>query len=214
MLGVFIQEQLPGYAIGPVEGDGMCMLHAFHKGINNTLKEDTTLDEIAVNLRKEILLNNQKYQSFSDKAVNVLVELEKFLSDPLKYNNSDTYDLFLIALGKAYYVNIVAYESNSKKCWIKDYTNKRRRSKFRLYFAKTLSEHIDPILPLSVSGDIAITGFVPGVHPETEQEDNISDDDSVIIIEEPSSSVTVVSTQVKSKYGNSFFFFYFHFEIR
>ena len=59
MLGVFIQEQLPGYAISPVKGDGMCMLHAFHKGINNTLEEDTTLDEIAVNLRKEILLNNQ-----------------------------------------------------------------------------------------------------------------------------------------------------------
>ena len=35
------------------------MLHAFHRGINNTVGEDTTLDQIAANLRKEFLLNNQ-----------------------------------------------------------------------------------------------------------------------------------------------------------
>ena len=59
----------------------------------------------------------------------------------------------------------VVCKSNSEKCWITDYINEERASKVILYFAKTLSEHIDPILPVPFSNlddDIEITAFVPG----------------------------------------------------
>ena len=112
------------------------MLHAFHKGINTALGKAIPVDAITTNLRKEFITNYKSYQSFSDDSVNVLVELEKFLSDPLRYYNSDVSDFFLIAFGKAYDANIVVYKSNSEKCWITDYTNEERASKVTLYFAK------------------------------------------------------------------------------
>ena len=101
--------------MNPVAGDRICMLHAFHKGINTALGKAIPLDEITTNLRKEFLTNCKSYQSFSDDSFNILVELEKFLSDPLRYYNSDTFIFFLIALGKAYDANIVVYKSNSEK---------------------------------------------------------------------------------------------------
>ena len=93
----------------------MCMLHAFHKGIKTALGKAIPLDEITTNLRKEFLTNYKSYQSFDsinvlDDSVNVLVELEKFLSDPLRYYNSGTSNFFLTALGKAYDANIVVYK--------------------------------------------------------------------------------------------------------
>ena len=106
----------------------MFMLHAFHKGINTAFGRAIPLDEITTNLRKEFLTNYKSYQSFSDDYVNVLVELVKFLSDPLRYYNSDNSHFFLIALGKVYDANIVVYKSNSEKCWITDYTNEERAS--------------------------------------------------------------------------------------
>ena len=60
-LDQFIQEKLPGYKINPVTGDGMCMLHAFHKGINTALGKAIPLDEITTNLRKEFLTNYKSY---------------------------------------------------------------------------------------------------------------------------------------------------------
>ena len=84
----------------------MFMVHAFHKGINTAFGKAIPLDEINTNLRKEFLSNYKSYQSFSDDYVNALVELVKFLSDPLRYYNSDTFDFFLIALGKVYDANI------------------------------------------------------------------------------------------------------------
>ena len=97
--------------------------HAFHKGINTALGKAIPLDEITTNLRKEFLTNYKSYQSFSDDSVNVLVELKKFLSDPLRYYNSDTSDFFLITFGKAYDASIIVYNSNSEKCWITDNRN-------------------------------------------------------------------------------------------
>ena len=68
----------------------MCIIHAFHKGINTALGKAIPLDKITTYLRKEFLTNCKSYQSFSDDSVNILVELEKFLSDPLRHYNSDT----------------------------------------------------------------------------------------------------------------------------
>ena len=205
-LGQFIQEKLSGYKVNPVAGDDICMLHAFHKGINTTLGKAIPLDEITTNLRKWFLTNYKSYQSFSDDSVNVLVELEKFLSDPLRYCNSYTSDSFLIALGKTYDANIIVYKSNSEKCWIPDYTNEQRASKVTLYFAKILSEHIDPLLPVpsrDLDDDTEITAFVPGndvfAGIEIKQEDDITNDESVVIVEELSSSVSYTRMEVKSE---------------
>ena len=101
--------------MNPVAGDGMCMLHAFHERINTALGKAIRLDESFTKLRKEFLTNYKSYHSFSDDSVNILLELEKFLSDPLRYYNSDTFNFFLIALGKAYDANIVVYKSNPEK---------------------------------------------------------------------------------------------------
>ena len=72
----------------------MCMLHAFHIGIITALGKAIPLDEIYTNLRKEFLTNYKSYQSFSDDSVNVLVELEKFLSDPLEILQLSHFQLF------------------------------------------------------------------------------------------------------------------------
>ena len=101
--------------------------------------------------------------------------------------------------------NIVVYKSNSRKCWITDYVNEERASKVILYLAKTLSGHIDLILPVPSSNlddNIEITAFVPGngVFPgiDIHQEDDTTDDDSVVIMEELSSSVSYTRMEVKS----------------
>ena len=78
----------------------MSMLHAFHKEINTALGKAISLGEITKNLRKEFLTNYKSYQSFSDDSVNLLVELEEFLSDPLIYYNSDTSNFFSLPLAK------------------------------------------------------------------------------------------------------------------
>ena len=49
-----------------------------------------------------------------------MVELEKFLENPLGYYTEDTSDLFLLALGNAFKVNVIALQSNTKRCWIVD----------------------------------------------------------------------------------------------
>ena len=78
----------------------MSMLHAFHKEINTALGKAISLGEITKNLRKEFLTNYKSYQSFSDDSVNLLVELEEFLSDPLINYNSDTSNFFSLPLAK------------------------------------------------------------------------------------------------------------------
>ena len=81
--------------------------------------------------------------------------------------------------------------SSSEKCWITDYINEERASKVRLYFAKVLPEHIDPILPVPSSNlddDIDITAFARGndVSPgiDIKQEDDTNANDSVVTVEE------------------------------
>ena len=89
----------------------MCMLHAFHKGINTALGKAISLDEITKNLRKEFLTNYKSYQSFSDDSVNLLLELEEFLSNYLIYYNSDTSNFFSLPLAKRTILSIQALKN-------------------------------------------------------------------------------------------------------
>ena len=49
-----------------------------------------------------------------------MVELEKFLDNPLAYYTEDISDLFLLALGNAFKVNVTVFQSNTEGCWIAD----------------------------------------------------------------------------------------------
>ena len=83
-------------------------------------------------------------------------ELELFLDNPLAYYNNNTADLFLVALGNAYKVNILVFQSNEQKCWIYDLNNNEHSFSCTLYFARRLSPHLDSIVPkTNVVDDIA-----------------------------------------------------------
>ena len=106
------------------------------------------------------------------------------------------------------FTNQTLKKNNRLYKWITDYTNEEPASKVTLYFGETLSEHIDPILPVPSSNlddDIEITAFVPGndVFPgkDIKQEDDTVNDDSVVIVEELSSSVSYTRMGVKSEAG-------------
>ena len=74
-----------------------------------------------------------------------MVELEKFLDNPLDCYTEDTSDLFLLGLGNAFKVNVIAFQSNTEICWIVD-SSKNSCDLPSLYFRRTLSVHIEPII--------------------------------------------------------------------
>ena len=89
------------------------------------------------------------YQKYSD--TNVITQLDKYLEDPLNEYEKDTVDFFLPALGRAYRVNVLIFQSDCEKCVILDdsvHTDNALHKK-TLYFVRTLSLHVDPIVPLS-----------------------------------------------------------------
>ena len=52
-----------------------------------------------------------------NSSVNVALELENFLREPLSYYSSETDDLFIFALGNYYNFNVVIYHADTTKCW-------------------------------------------------------------------------------------------------
>ena len=75
----------------------------------------------------------------------VLVELEKFLDNPLGYYTEDTSGLFLLALGNAFKVNVIVFQSNTERYWIAD-SSKNSSDLPSLHFLRTLSVRIEPII--------------------------------------------------------------------
>ena len=121
---------------------------------------------------------------------------ERFLENPLAQYKENTTDLFLNALGNSYNVNIIVIKSDRNSSWIEDIkTNDGGESK-TLYFVKTLSKHIDPILsctPQTMGGnnastntnddsDLEITGLMQ-VNGASANNENIDDDFDVEITE-------------------------------
>ena len=85
------------------------------------------------------------YQQFSVDNMDVLVELKKILYRPLGYYTEDTSDLILLSLGDAFKVNVIMFQSNTERCWIVD-SSKNSSDLPSLYFGRTLSAHIEPII--------------------------------------------------------------------
>ena len=82
-------------------------------------------------LRSEILRSFDEYSAFSSDKVNVLTELDRFLANPSQYYNSDTVDLFLIALGNSYACNTIVYRCTT------NINNREKHYTKTLYFATT-----------------------------------------------------------------------------
>ena len=90
----FIEENLHGFKLEPVLGDGMCMLRSFSIALKDVFQEEFLVESITKSLWRELPTNHCCYQQFSVDNIDVLVELEKFLDNPLGYYTEDTSDLF------------------------------------------------------------------------------------------------------------------------
>ena len=77
--------------------------------------------------------------------------MDKYLENPLNEYEKDTVDFFLPALGRAYGVNVLIFQGDCEKCVILDdsvHTDNALHKK-TLYFVRTLSLHVDPVVLLS-----------------------------------------------------------------
>ena len=91
-------------------------------------------------------LRREFYKQFCTEGVDLLSELDRFLEEPLRYYNIDVVDLFIKALGNAFEVNIIIFQSNAEQCWIINLSNESDEFSDTLHFARTESLHIDPVL--------------------------------------------------------------------
>ena len=65
----------------------------------------------------------------------------------MTYYNADTTD-FLFALGNFFDISIVIFKSNERECWAEDLMKNYVCNRETVYFVKTLSQHIDPVVPI------------------------------------------------------------------
>ena len=141
----FIKVVLPNFGIKSVPGDGLCIIHAFRESLSY-IGRNQTLEQIKGALRQEM----PHYQKYSD--TNVITQLDKYLEDPLnEYEKNTTVDFFLPAFGRAYGVNVLIFQSDCEKCVILDDSvhTDNALHKNTLYFVRTLSLPVDPVVPLS-----------------------------------------------------------------
>ena len=138
---------MPGYAIKHVAGDALCILRSFKEAVKTVSDITVSIEDLQLSLRREILHRFEFYREFSIETCDLLKELDNFLSNPLKFYNSEVVDIFLLALVNAYEVNTVVLQSNVDKCWTTDLSNTKNNFTTNSYFAKSLSPHVHPITP-------------------------------------------------------------------
>ena len=88
-------------------------------------------------LSKEFESKFDFYKGFSTESCNMRLELENFLKKPLEFYDCDTGDILLMALGNAFNVNVIIYQSNVHRCWKTDLTNENKNYSATLYFPCT-----------------------------------------------------------------------------
>ena len=160
----YVTETLPGYEIKHVAGDGLCILRSFKEAVKAVSDITVSIEDLQLYLRREILHRFEFYREFLTETCDLLKELDIFLSNPLKFYNSEVVDIFLLALVNAYEVNTVVLQSNVDKCWTTDLSNTKNNFTKNLYFAKSFSPHVDPIIPdedKESDDDIVMTHYVP-----------------------------------------------------
>ena len=130
-----------------MQGDGLCILHAFVEGIFHLLDVYKSIPDVQEGLKNQLEENKEHYSHFSVDTKDIMVEFETIIKDPLKFYDSDTTNLFLSALGDAFKVNVIVFQSDDAKCWVVNLSNEEGPFKEALYFARSLSLHIDPVIP-------------------------------------------------------------------
>ena len=105
-----------------------------------------TLSEAKSSLRGELTSNHAYDKDFSPDDICLLDELQLFLDSPMEYYNINTVDLFLYALSNVFQVDVLVIKSNTENCWFEDLTGNNTENRKKLYFVKTLSQHIDPVV--------------------------------------------------------------------
>ena len=136
----------PNEFIKKVLGDGFRVIRAFQEEFSICYNENHKLCDMKAALRSEILRKFDEYSAFSSDKVNVLTELDRFLANPLQYYNSDTTDLFLIALGNSYASNAIVHPCTEKDTWTTNINNAEKYYTKTLYFAMTDKDHVNLVL--------------------------------------------------------------------
>ena len=184
----YVKEMMPGYQIKSIQGDGLCIIRSFQESMK-AIDQHVQVDDILAALRSEILQNFQFYGNFCEANVNILMELDKFLKEPLKYYNTDACDTFLMALGNAFKCKIVVFQASVDRCWTVNLSKENEMLPKTLYFARGVSDHLDPVVPLqedSSDSDIEILRVIEGTKPpfclnvKTEKIDSDNSDDVII----------------------------------
>ena len=120
-------------------------VNVFCEVSKESVRLSITLHDILHHVRQEILTKYEFYQNFYADDEDVLTDVDNFLSNSLKYCNSYTPNLLLIALGNTFEANVVVFQSNKEKCWILNMSDNIDEFTKNLYFGRTAFMHIDPI---------------------------------------------------------------------
>ena len=142
-----IAENMFGFKLYNVAGNGLCVVNSFRKNIEVAMDIHLENETLLNALHFQLTDNSEQYKDFVVNDVNLKSEVELFIQDPLGNYNTTSCDMYLIALAKHFQANISVIHSNTKTCWESKYGDINADSKTILYFAKTISDHIDPILP-------------------------------------------------------------------
>ena len=145
----FIRTYLPTHEIVKVPRDGFCIIHAFRESLIYAGNVQS-FDEVVGRLRKELTDRESFYSSNCAENTDVVHEFEEDVQNPLSKYNKDITDLFLYALGCAYQVNVILFESDANECRITHQTDENIAHRVSCYFVRTLSLHWDPVLPIVV----------------------------------------------------------------
>ena len=118
-------------------------MHSFGEVIKD-VGINVDLSEIKSRLREELVTPKSFYQEFSYSKEDILESLENYLKSPMTNYNEDTTDLYLFALANSFDLSLAVVKSNDKTCWIESLVEKDE-NRTKIFFLKTLSQHIDPI---------------------------------------------------------------------
>ena len=143
-----------------MQGDGLCILHVFVEGIFHLCDVHKSIPDVQEVLENQSEKNKEHYSYFIAGTKDIMVEFEMIMKDPLKLYDSDTTDSFLSALTDAFEINAIVCQSDDAKCWVVNLSNEENPFKETLYFARSLSLHIDLVIPCEKLQRISLSSLV------------------------------------------------------
>ena len=92
-------------------------------------------------LKNQLEKNKEHYFHF------ITTDTKDIMVNPSKFYDSDKTGLFLSAHGDVFKVNVIVLQPVDAKCCVVNLSNEENPFKESLYFARSLSLHIDPAIP-------------------------------------------------------------------